>query len=68
MSFFYSTKLESLYRKQKLAVTTTSWRMDETYIKVKGRDCYLYRSAFHEGEKDFAIIIRVRLKIKLSAL
>ena len=68
MSFFLLNQTVILYRKQKLAVTTTSWRMDETYIKVKGHDCYLYRSAFHEGEKDFAIIIRVRLKIKLSAL
>ena len=68
MSFFYSPKLEVLYRKKKLAVTTTSSPMDETYIKVKGRDCYLYRTAFHEGEKDSAIISRVRVKINSSAL
>ena len=68
MSFFYFPKLEAFYRKRKLAVTTTSWRMDETYIKVKGRDCYLKRAAFHEGEKDSAIISRVLIKINPSAL
>ena len=68
MSFFYSPKLEALYRKQKLAVITTSWRMDETHIKVRGRDCYLYCDAFHKGEKDFAIISRVPVKINSCAL
>ena len=66
MSFFYSPKLEAFYRKRKLVVTTTSWRMDETYIKVKGRDCYLYRAAYHVGEMGSSIISRVRCKIKLS--
>ena len=45
----YAPKLEALHRKQKPAVTT-SWRMDETYIKVKGRDCYLYRAVDKEGK------------------
>ncbi len=26
-----------------------SWRMDETTIKIKGRDCYLYRAVDKEG-------------------
>lgn len=30
--------------------TATSWRMDETYIKVKGRWTYLYRSVDRDGQ------------------
>ncbi len=44
----YAPQLEALHRKQKPAVKT-SWRMDETYIKVKGRDYYLYRAVDKEG-------------------
>ena len=42
-------KLEALHRKQKPDVLT-SWRMDETYIKVKGRDCYLYHAVDKDGK------------------
>ncbi|WP_281649090.1 IS6 family transposase [Parendozoicomonas sp. Alg238-R29] len=44
----YAPQLEALHRKQKPAVKR-SWRMDETYIKIKGRDCYLYRAVDQEG-------------------
>ena len=30
--------------------TAGSWRMDETYIKVKGKLTYLYRAVDHEGK------------------
>ena len=30
--------------KKKRKPTSSSWRMDETYIKVKGRWCYYYRA------------------------
>ncbi len=30
--------------------TTNSWRMDETYIKVKGRWTYLYRAVDRDGQ------------------
>ncbi len=30
--------------------TTNSWRMDETYIKVKGRWTYLYRAVARDGQ------------------
>lgn len=30
--------------------TATSWRMDETYIKVKGRWTYLYRAVDRDGQ------------------
>jgi transposase-like protein len=35
--------LESQFRKRKKTVNG-SWRMDETYIKVKGKWVYLYRA------------------------
>lgn len=33
-----------LLAKKKRRPTSPSWRMDETYIKVKGRWCYYYRT------------------------
>jgi putative transposase len=30
--------------------TTNSWRMDEAYIKVKGKWTYLYRAVDREGQ------------------
>ena len=32
-----------------LKQTNDSWRVDETYIKVKGEDRYLYRAVDSEG-------------------
>ncbi len=40
--------LEKVFRKHKRAVGT-SWRMDETYIKVNGQWKYLYRAVDKEG-------------------
>ena len=44
----YTPLLEIEFRKKKKAVGT-SWRMDETYIKVKGVWHYLYRAVDKEG-------------------
>ena len=41
--------LEKVFRKHKLPVGS-SWRMDETYIKVKGVWKYLYRAVEKEGK------------------
>ena len=41
--------LEKVFRKHKRAVGG-SWRMDETYIKVKGAWKYLYRAVDKEGK------------------
>jgi transposase-like protein len=32
-----------------LKATNQSWRVDETYVKVKGRWCYLYRAIDSAG-------------------
>jgi transposase-like protein len=38
---YYGPELEQRLR-QHLKPTNKSWRVDETYIRVKGRWCYLY--------------------------
>jgi len=47
----YTGMLEEEFRKKKKPVGK-SWRMDETYIKVKGKWCYLYRAV---GKKNNTI-------------
>lgn len=50
--------LEKVFRKQKHPVGG-SWRMDETYIKVKGAWKYLYRAVDKEGKTvDFLLTAR----------
>jgi len=44
--------LEKIFRKHKHPVGG-SWRMDETYIKVKGTWRYLYRTVDKEGKTIF---------------
>ena len=44
----YTPMIEANFRKKKGPVNS-SWRMDETYIKVKGRWYYLYRAVDKEG-------------------
>lgn len=46
----YAPLLESEFRKKHKEKTGTSWRMDETYIKVKGEWNYLYRAVDKEGD------------------
>ena len=45
----FSPDLEKAVRKNKTAVGI-SWRMDETYIKVKGQWKYLYKAVDKEGQ------------------
>lgn len=47
-SFQYSLILEEKLRKH-IKHKNDSWRVDETYIKVKGRNAYLYRAVDSEG-------------------
>lgn len=44
----YSPIIDERVRKH-LKRTNDSWRMDETYIKIKGKDAYLYRAVDSEG-------------------
>ena len=44
----YAPQLEQIFRKRKKPVGK-SWRMDETYIQVKGKWVYLYRAVDKEG-------------------
>ena len=57
----YAPELDKRCRPH-LKPTNDSWRVDETYIKVKGEDRYLYRAVDSEGKTlDF------RLKAKRDA-
>ena len=44
----YSPILEERLRKH-IKLTNDSWRMDETYIKIKGKNAYLYRAVDSKG-------------------
>src|SRR5271163_4705276 len=44
----YGPELEQRLRRH-LKPTNKSWRVDETYVRVKGRWCYLYRSIDSKG-------------------
>ena len=46
----FTPKLEAAFRKGKKRPVGTSWRMDETYIKIKGQWKYLYRAVDKEGQ------------------
>jgi putative transposase len=46
----YSPQLEENFRKRQKRSVGMSWKMDETYIKVKGEWTYLYRAVDKEGK------------------
>src|SRR4051795_4714953 len=54
----FTPLIEKTFRKRKKAVGN-SWRLDETYIKVKGGRRYLYRAVDKEGNTiDFMLTKR----------
>ena len=55
----YSPGLECKFRKYKKAIGK-SWRMDETYIKVKGEWVYYYRAVDKEGQTIDFFLSRTR--------
>src|SRR5574339_716606 len=55
----FTPKLEAVFRKGKKRPVGTSWRMDETYIKIKGQWKYLYRAVDKAGQTiDFLLTAR----------
>ncbi len=57
----YTGMLEDAFRKKKKTVGK-SWRMDETYIKVNGKWCYLYRAVDKENNTIDFLLTRKRDK------
>ena len=54
----FSPEIEKNIHRRRCKVGT-SWRMDETYIKVKGEDHFLYRAVDKEGNTvDFLLTNR----------
>ena len=60
--FKFSKEVEKNMHKRKKQVCD-SWRMDETYIKVKGRDMYLYRALDKYGNTVDFLLTRRRQKM-----
>ena len=46
----FTPKLEAAFRKRQKRPVGKSWRMDETYIKIKGHWRYLYRAVDKDGQ------------------
>lgn len=46
----YAPQLEASFRKRCKRHVGVSWRMDDSYIKVKGKLAYLYRAVDKEGQ------------------
>jgi transposase-like protein len=62
----YSPLLEQEFKKHKRPIGS-SWRMDETYIKIKGQWRYLYRAVDKEGNTiDFLLTAKRDKKAALS--
>ena len=57
----YAPRLEAAHRKRRKPCGT-SWRMDETYIKVKGEWVYLYRAVDTVGDTVDFLLTRKRDK------
>jgi len=55
----YSPVLEAKFKKQKQSIGK-SWRMDETYIKVKGEWVYYYRAVDKKGQTIDFFLSRTR--------
>ena len=64
--FKFTPMVESQMKKGKSRVGT-SWRMDETYIKVKGIWCYLYRAVERCGNTVDFLLIRRRQRMSAQS-
>src|SRR6476661_1590245 len=45
----YAPEFEKVFRRRQCSVGR-SWRLDETYVKIKGKSAYLYRAVDKEGQ------------------
>ena len=61
----YSPKLKSSFKNKKRPVGG-SWRMDETYVKVKGKWMYQYRAVDKEGNTIDSCFSKKRSKIEAT--
>ena len=57
----YSPIIDEKVRKH-LKTTNDSWRMDETYIKIKGKNAYLYRAVDSDGSTIYFYVSEFRDK------
>lgn len=64
--FKFTPMVESQMKKRKIRVGT-SWRMDETYIKVKGIWCYLYRAVDKCGNTVDFLLTRRRQRMSAQS-
>ncbi len=62
----FTPLLESEMKKRKVRVGT-SWRLDETYIKVKGIWCYLYRAVDKLGKTVDFLLTRKRKRMSAQS-
>ena len=59
--FKFSQEIEANMNKRKKQVAN-SWRLDETYIKVAGKDRYLYRAVDKQGNTIDFLLTKKRMK------
>jgi len=59
----YGPELDQRLRRH-LKPTNKSWRVDETYIKVKGRWCYLYRAIDSTGATIDFLLSALRMPMR----
>ncbi|OXA88941.1 IS6 family transposase [Flavobacterium hercynium] len=64
--FKFTPIIESQMKKRKNRVGV-SWRMDETYIKVKGIWCYLYRAVDKSGKTVDFLLTRRRQRMSIQS-
>ena len=64
--FKFTPLVESQMKKRKCRVGA-SWRMDETYIKIKGIWCYLYRAVDKSGNTVDFLLTRRRQRMSAQS-